>query len=541
MATIASDQPKDFRRLVREIGPTLFAIALVTAAYVALQSINRSMLLFPLWSSIAFPILAVSPFVILSLQIRGQVKVALLLVILLILLPSLGVGDTFYLELATQIGIFAAMAIGLNVVVGLAGLLDLGYIAFFAVGAYLWGVFSSQADTVVKLSGAQASPETFYLFLFIGIIVAAITGILLGLPVLRLRGDYLAIVTLGFGEMIRILASNLGNVSSNPRLILLDEPTAGMNPQESGAAMALFRRVRDELGVTVLLIEHDMRVVMGVSERITVLDYGQKIAEGTPDEVRRDPRVIEAYLGRSGEAGRVMALLHLDNVHTYYGHIHALKGISLEVNEGEVVTLIGANGAGKSTTLRTISGLIRPRSGTVKLGDQAIHHMPPHAITRLGVGHVPEGRRIFPELTVLENLEVGGFTVPRGEMAKRLEAVYTLFPRIKERLGQVGGTLSGGEQQMLAMARGLVLQPRILLLDEPSMGLAPVLVEAIFATIRALHDKGTTILLVEQNARMALKVADRGYILQSGQIVLHDSAVALQSSEMVRKAYLGEE
>ncbi len=236
-----------------------------------------------------------------------------------------------------------------------------------------------------------------------------------------------------------------------------------------------------------------------------------------------------------------MALLHLDNVHTYYGHIHALKGISLEVNEGEVVTLIGANGAGKSTTLRTISGLIRPRTGTVKLGNQAIHHLPPHAITRLGVGHVPEGRRIFPELTVLENLEMGGFTVPRGEMPKRLEAVYSLFPRIKERLNQVGGTLSGGEQQMLSMARGLVLQPRILLLDEPSMGLAPVLVEAIFATIRELHDKGTTILLVEQNARMALKVADRGYILQSGQIVMQDSAEALQSSEMVRKAYLGEE
>jgi branched-chain amino acid transport system ATP-binding protein len=235
-----------------------------------------------------------------------------------------------------------------------------------------------------------------------------------------------------------------------------------------------------------------------------------------------------------------MALLQLDNVHTYYGHIHALKGVSLEVNEGEVVTLIGANGAGKSTTLRTISGLARPRAGSVMLAGQPIHNMPPHDITKLGVGHVPEGRRIFPLLTVRENLEMGAFTVPRGEMEKRIEQVITTFPRLKERLSQMGGTLSGGEQQMLAMARGLTLHPRILLLDEPSMGLAPVLVDSIFDIIRDLHAKGTTILLVEQNARLALQVADRGYILQTGNIVLHDSAEALRNSELVRKAYLGE-
>jgi branched-chain amino acid transport system ATP-binding protein len=236
-----------------------------------------------------------------------------------------------------------------------------------------------------------------------------------------------------------------------------------------------------------------------------------------------------------------MALLKLENVHTYYGHIHALKGISLEVNQGEVVTLIGANGAGKSTTLRTISGLARPRTGAVTFDGKPLNALPSHQITRLGVGHVPEGRRIFPELTVRENLEVGGFTVPRAEMEKRIEGTFELFPRVKERLAQLGGTLSGGEQQMLAMARGLILEPRILLLDEPSMGLAPVLVEAIFDIIRALHSRGTTILLVEQNARMALQVADRGYILQSGKIVLSDDAKALQDSEMVRKAYLGEE
>lgn len=236
-----------------------------------------------------------------------------------------------------------------------------------------------------------------------------------------------------------------------------------------------------------------------------------------------------------------MTLLKLENVHTYYGHIHALKGISLEVNKGEVVTLIGANGAGKSTTLRTVSGLARPRIGKIIFEGTPLNNLPPHKITRMGIGHVPEGRRIFPELTVRENLEMGGFAVPRHEMQARMDYAFQLFPRIKERLNQLGGTLSGGEQQMLAIARGLLLNPRILLLDEPSMGLAPVLVDQIFDIIQQLHAQGTTILLVEQNARMALQVADRGYILQSGRIVMADDAKTLQNSEMVRKAYLGEE
>ncbi len=237
-----------------------------------------------------------------------------------------------------------------------------------------------------------------------------------------------------------------------------------------------------------------------------------------------------------------MPLLELENVHTYYGHIHALKGVSLTVEEGEIVTLIGANGAGKSTTLRTISGLVRAREGKIRLQSHDITHTAPHSIVSLGVGHVPEGRGIFPRLTVRENLEMGAYTVDSNrEVSQRIDTVLALFPRLKERLNQLGGTLSGGEQQMLAMARGLVLQPRILLLDEPSMGLAPVLVDAIFEIIQDLHDKGTTILLVEQNARLALQVADRGYILQTGNIVLQDTAEQLRSSEMVRKAYLGEE
>jgi branched-chain amino acid transport system ATP-binding protein len=236
-----------------------------------------------------------------------------------------------------------------------------------------------------------------------------------------------------------------------------------------------------------------------------------------------------------------MSLLELENVHSYYGHIHALHGISLRVEEGEIVTLIGANGAGKSTTLRTISGLIKPRQGTVRLRDQDITSLPPYQIVEKGVGHVPEGRGIFPRLTVQENLEMGAFTInDKAELARRMETVFVLFPRLKERIRQKGGTLSGGEQQMLATARGLMLKPSILLMDEPSMGLAPVLVEAIFGVIRELNQKdGTTILLVEQNALMALSIAHRGYVLQTGQIVVGDTSENLKKNEMVRAAYLG--
>jgi branched-chain amino acid transport system ATP-binding protein len=234
-------------------------------------------------------------------------------------------------------------------------------------------------------------------------------------------------------------------------------------------------------------------------------------------------------------------VLQLDNLHTYYGNIHALQGLTLHVEEGEIVTLVGANGAGKSTTLRTISGVTRARSGTVKLEGKDITALPPHQITALGVGHVPEGRRIFPLLTVQENLEIGAWNVTnRTDILQRLERIFSLFPRLKERLSQKGGTLSGGEQQMLAIGRALMARPRVLLLDEPSMGLAPVLVEGIFGIIQEINAQGTTILLVEQNALMALEVAQRGYVLQSGSLVLTDRAGALLSNEMVRKAYLGE-
>lgn len=236
-----------------------------------------------------------------------------------------------------------------------------------------------------------------------------------------------------------------------------------------------------------------------------------------------------------------MALLEIENIHTYYGHIHALKGISLEVNKGEIVTLIGANGAGKSTMLKTTSGLLRPRHGSIRLEGEDLTRYRPHEVVAKGVVQVPEGRRIFGRLTVKENLEMGAFAITdRRLVATNLERVFNLFPRLRERQKQVGGTLSGGEQQMLATGRALMANPRVLLMDEPSMGLAPVLVEIIFNTIRQLHAEGTTILLVEQNARMALQVASRGYVLQTGTILLSDRAENLQQNEMVRKAYLGE-
>ena len=235
-------------------------------------------------------------------------------------------------------------------------------------------------------------------------------------------------------------------------------------------------------------------------------------------------------------------LLELQDVHSYYGNIHALKGISLTVDKGEIVTLIGANGAGKSTTLRTISGIIKPRQGAVRLAGERIDELPAHKVVERGVLQSPEGRRIFPRLSVQENLEMGAFTrTDKVGIAEDMERVFGLFPRLKERATQKGGTLSGGEQQMLAIGRALMGKPKVLLLDEPSMGLAPVLVEQIFSIIKDINTQGITILLVEQNALMALGIAHRGYVLQTGQIVLSDSAQGLSENETVQKAYLGME
>jgi branched-chain amino acid transport system ATP-binding protein len=236
-----------------------------------------------------------------------------------------------------------------------------------------------------------------------------------------------------------------------------------------------------------------------------------------------------------------MASLVVEGLHAYYGHIHAMHGISVRVEHGEIVTLIGANGAGKSTTLKTISGFVRPRPGTILLDGKAIHGLPPHEVTRRGVCLVPEGRRIFPRMTVRENLEMGAFArANRREVQEDLARVYRLFPRLEERAAQTAGTLSGGEQQMLAIGRGLMARPAILLLDEPSMGLAPVLVELIFRTIQEINGQGVTILLVEQNALMALQIARRGYVMETGRIILAEEAARLRDNDIVRKGYLGE-
>jgi branched-chain amino acid transport system ATP-binding protein len=233
-------------------------------------------------------------------------------------------------------------------------------------------------------------------------------------------------------------------------------------------------------------------------------------------------------------------VLSVKDVHTYYGSIHALQGISLEVMQGEIVALIGGNGAGKSTTLNSICGLVRPRSGQILLNGEDLGPLAAHDIMARGVVQVPEGRRIFARLTVTENLKMGAFVVSdKAAIAARIEQAFEMFPRLRERQGQVAGTLSGGEQQMLAMSRALMSDPKVLLMDEPSMGLAPVLVDQIFKTIEELHARGTTILLVEQNARKALQIADRGYVIETGRIVLAERAEDLRDNEKVQKAYLG--
>lgn len=233
-------------------------------------------------------------------------------------------------------------------------------------------------------------------------------------------------------------------------------------------------------------------------------------------------------------------MLTINDINVFYGAIHAIKGVSLEVNEGEIVTLIGANGAGKSTILRTISGLLKPKTGSIQFEGQEIAGMPAHEIVKTGISQVPEGRRIFAEMTVLENLELGAFTRKDKDGIKAdIELVFNRFPRLKERIGQLAGTLSGGEQQMLAMGRALMSRPRLLLLDEPSMGLAPLLIKEIFAIIQDINKTGTTVLLVEQNANMALSIAHRAYVLETGRITLSGDAKELAASDEVRKAYLG--
>lgn len=335
-------------------------------------------------------------------------------------------------------------------------------------------------------------------------------------------------------------------IAGEPELLLLDEPAAGLHQSEKRDLAGLILRLRDS-GLTLLLVEHDMSLVAQVSASITVLNFGRRISEGSTAKVLEDPVVVEAYLGkRDGEQMRApgpagKSILVLSKVHAAYGAVQALDGVSLEVREGEIVALLGANGAGKSTALRVISGLVRPRRGSIAFDGAPIHRQPTEKLVSLGLAHVPEGRHIFPGLTVEENLRLGA-TVRggSGEIAQDLEALLELFPALRALRGTLGWKLSGGEQQMLAIARGLMGRPRLLLLDEPSLGLAPMLVRAMFESVREINRSlGTTVLVVEQNASMALGIASRGYVLEGGRIVLSGAAGELLENPEVREAYLG--
>jgi ABC-type branched-subunit amino acid transport system ATPase component len=369
--------------------------------------------------------------------------------------------------------------------------------------------------------------------------------------------------TLPYGDQRRLEIARA--LALRPRLLILDEPAAGMNPSEKQGIRELIERLNGD-GLTILLIDHDMRLVMGVCKRVAVLDFGRKIAEGTPTEVSTDASVIKAYLGTGGDkvvasapgasgvgvaeevieqSGRrpstepESAILEVDDLTVSYGAVTAVQGASLRVAAGEVVALIGANGAGKSTILNTLSGLIRPDSGTAVFDRLDLTTAQPSEIVRRGLVQVPEGREILARQTVLENLELATWGRRDSSVAKEIDAVMKRFPILGERRALRAGTLSGGEQQMLAIARGLLAKPRLLLLDEPSLGLAPQMVDEVFKAIGEIHREGTTILLVEQNALRALEIADRGYVLETGQVRLSGSGDDLLHNPAVRRAYLG--
>lgn len=351
-------------------------------------------------------------------------------------------------------------------------------------------------------------------------------------------------------------------LATNPGVLLLDEPAAGTNPNEKAELAELIRRINCDRGVSVLLIEHDMQMVMSIADRIVVLNFGRKIAEGKPSEIQNNPEVIAAYLGAAssdsdaleevtGKVGthvravpdtdgpsraRALDVVDLD---VRYGAIPALKSISFHVNEAEIVAFLGANGAGKTTTQQTISGLLRPTAGSIIYRGKPINGRPAHELINEGICHVPEGRHVFPRMSVLENLQMGAYRFSHVNQAD-LNHVFDLFPRLAERQHQLAGTLSGGEQQMLAMGRALMGKPELLLLDEPSMGLAPLVVQDIFSIIEKINAEGVTVLLVEQNAAQALSIADRAYVLETGCIALEGTGRELLEDSRIREVYLGE-
>ena len=336
-------------------------------------------------------------------------------------------------------------------------------------------------------------------------------------------------------------------LATRPSVLLLDEPAAGLMRADKTVLTGVLRRLADA-GLAVILVEHDMALVMGISDHIVVLDAGRPIAVGPPEAVRREPKVREAYLGSEemqarpradplpAEPYRVLAAAALQ---AGYRAVPVLDGIAFEVGQGELVAMLGANGAGKSTTMRALSGLLRPVSGSITLAGKGIEKNPAYRIVRAGLILVPEGRQVFPELSVRDNLLLGAHSRNDAGIEADIDAMLVRFPRLKDRLHHRAGLLSGGEQQMLAIARGLIGKPQVLLLDEPSLGLAPAIIDELFATLAELRDRGITILLVDQMAALALKVADRGYVLESGRIVRADTAAALAHDPALEAAYLG--
>jgi ABC-type branched-subunit amino acid transport system ATPase component/ABC-type branched-subunit amino acid transport system permease subunit len=337
------------------------------------------------------------------------------------------------------------------------------------------------------------------------------------------------------------------SLALRPEVLLLDEPAAGLVQGEKIALSKLLRQIAD-LGIAVVLVEHDMALVMGISDEILVLDAGKPISSGEPSKVRSDPAVIAAYLGSgelkakprpAGWKGSGEQVLAVKNLDAGYGSVGVLKSVGIDVGAGEMVALLGANGAGKSTTMRALSGLLRPRIGTIGLDKEQIERLPAHEIARRGLALVPEGRQVFPELSVLDNIRIGAYRRGNSDYSAEIEAILKRFPRLRERLHIRAGLLSGGEQQMLAVARGLMAKPKILLLDEPSLGLAPAMIEELFSVLADLRDEGITILLVDQMAALTLAVADRGYVLEQGQVVRADTAEALRGDPALEAAYLG--
>jgi len=336
-------------------------------------------------------------------------------------------------------------------------------------------------------------------------------------------------------------------LAMRPSVLLLDEPAAGLMSSDKEALSDLLRRIAD-VGIAVILVEHDMPLVMGISDHIVVLDAGKPIASGTPNDIRSNPKVLAAYLGAAEMKARPRtkpwngakdAVLTAIDLTAGYGAAPVLQKIGLDVRPGELVALIGTNGAGKSTMMLALSGLLRPVNGEVILNDQRIEHEPAHMIAVRGLALVPEGRQVFPELSVYDNLELGANTRKNVDYATEIEALLERFPRLRDRINSKAGLLSGGEQQMLAIARGMMAKPRILLLDEPSLGLAPAMIQELFDVLADLRDEGITILLVDQMATLALAVADRAYVIDSGKIVREDSAAVLASDPQVEAAYLG--